>query len=163
MKKEIIEFKKGPQIYSPSQEIPAGVISGHILTGNLSRRRTIARCGQFFVAALLAGGLYFLNLWAGGGGWLLAALAATSAFAYVGLAIESRTVFLALLNLFAAPILFATAYAGMSIASEWLIVSFLLHGSVTAVQLSSIDKDLSGALLFWSAFNSAMALFLLLG
>ena len=163
MRKEIIEDKKWYQIYSYSHESNAGVIVDHILTRDLFCQRTIIRCGQFLVAALLDGGLYLLNTWFGDGVWFLSSLAATSAFVYIGLAIQSRTAALVLLNIFASPIIFATAYAGMGVATGWLIVSFISHGSVTIVQLSSIDKDLRSLLLFWSAFNSAMALFLLFG
>ncbi len=163
MKKETLEFKKWYQIYSSSQESSAGTMADHIWAGDLFCRCTIARCGQFFGAALFAYGLYFLNLLAGDGVRFLVALAATSSLVYIGLAMQSRTGTMAIFNLLAVPILFATAYAGLNIASEWLIVSYILHGSVTAVQLGSVDKDLSGGLFCWSVFNSAMALFLLLG
>ena len=161
MRKEIIEFKNWHQTYSSSQESPVRVILDHILAGDLFSRHAIARCGQFFAAALLAGGLYLTTFWSGGGVWLPVALAATSAFVYIGLAMQCRTGAQALLNLLAAPIIFATAYAGMSVGTGWLVISFILHGSVAAVQLSAIDKGLRGFLLFWSAFNSAMALFLM--
>jgi len=163
MYKSNVEFKKWCQIYLPSEERSAGAKFVHKLTGNLLNAHTLVRCGQLIVAALFAGGFYLLNLWSGDGVRLLAALAATSSFIYVGMAIQSRTGTLALLNLFAVPILFATAYAGMSVASGWLIISFAFHGSISAVQRSSIDEDLRGGLFFWSAFNSAMALILLLG
>lgn len=159
MNKMSIEFKKWYQEYSPSHENTAG----HVFLRNLLCRGTAIRSGQFFGAALLAYGLYFLNLWSGDGVRLLVALAATSALVYIGLATQSRTGTLALLNLAAVPILVATAYAGMNVAADWLILSFILHGSLTAVQLSSVDKDLRGGLFCWSGFNGAMALLLLLG
>ena len=162
MNKVITEFKKWHQVSSPSQESTGGTVAGHILSGNWIHRGTIIRCGHFLGAALLAGSLYLVNLWSADGVRLLVALSATSALVYIGLAMQSHTGVLALLNLLAAPIIFATAYAGMNV-TEWLIVSFILHGCVTAVQISSIDKDLSGWLFCWSVFNSAMALFLLLG
>jgi hypothetical protein len=162
MNKTSIDFKKWSQICLPSEENPNRVKSDLISIENLSGRPTIAQCGQFSVAAMFAGGFYLLNIRSGDGVWLLAALAATSTFVYVGLAMQSRTGTMALFNLLAIPIIFATAYAGMS-AAGWLIFSFLLHGSITALQLSSLDKGLTGGLFFWSAFNSTMALFLLLG
>ena len=161
MNKMSIEFKKWYQVHSPSQENSGRIMAGQVLSGKWIRGAAI-RCGQFLGAALLANGLYLLNLWSGGGVWLLAAFSATSALVYIGLAMQSRTGTLALLNLFAAAILFATAYAGMTVAAEWLIVSFILHGCVTSMQLSSVDKDLSGCLFCWSVFNSAMALLLLM-
>jgi hypothetical protein len=163
MNKTSVEYKKWRQIYSPEQGSSAGLMSDYVWTENLFSRQTIVRSALSFVAALFAGGLYLLNLWSGDGVWLLAAFAATSVFVYIGLAIQSRTGFLVLLNVLAVPIVFAAAYAGMSVASEWLIFSFMLHGCVAAVQLASSDKDLKGFLFFWSVFSSAMALFLLLG
>ncbi len=163
MNKNNTEFKEWCQLYLSTQKTVAGVIPGRVLSGSRSCRCTVVRCGQFFGAALLAYGIYLLNLMAADGVRLLAALAATSALVHIALAIQSRTGALALLNLFAVPILFATAYAGQNVATVWLIVSFILHGSVTAVQLSSVDKNLSGSLFCWSVFNSAMALFLLPG
>jgi hypothetical protein len=162
MKKNIIESQIWHQINS-SQESSTKDLPDHILVGKMHRKCTLEHCGHFFVAALLAGGVYFMNLWTGDGLWLLAALAATSAFVYIGLAIQSQTGSLVLLNLIAAPFLFASAYAGMIVAPGWLIVSFLLHGSVSAVQLATIERDLRSFMLIWSAFNSAMALFMLLG
>ena len=163
MNKMSIEFKKWYQVHSSSQENVGGMIVDHVLSGNWINRSTIIRCGQFLGAALFANALYLLNLWSGDGVRLLVALSATSALVYIGLAMQSRTGALAILNLIAVPILFATAYAGMNLATEWLIVSLILHGCVTAVQISSVDKELSGWLFSWSVFNSAMALFLLLG
>lgn len=162
MNKTNIDFKKWSQIYLSSEESPDRVKTNLISTGDLSGRLTIAKCGQFSVAALFAGGLYLLNIRFGGGVWVLAALAGASTFVYVGVAMQSRTRAMALLNLLAIPIIFATAYAGMSDAG-WLIFSFLLHSSITSLQLSSVDKDLSSGLFLWSAFNSTMALLLLLG
>lgn len=163
MSEESTELKKWYQACSLSHKAPVGVMSGHLLAGNSICRCTVIQWGQFVVAALLAGGVWLLNLWCGDGVRLLVALAATSAFIYIGLAILSRTGTLVFLNLIAVPIIFATAYAGLNVATEWLIISFTMHGSLTAVQLSSIGEDLSGCLFFWSAFNSAMVLFLLLG
>jgi len=158
-----IEIKKWSQIYSSSQQNSARVMSGHVLSEKLFCRFTLVRCGQALGAALLASGFYLLSSWAGDGVRLLVVFAATSALLSIGLAVQSRTKALALLNLLAAPLLFATAYAGMMVAAEWLIVSFILHGSLTALQFSSVDKDLAGGLFCWSVFNSTMALLLLLG
>ncbi len=158
-----IEFRKWHHVYSPSQQRTDRVMFGHVVSENLFCRCTLARCGQLLGAALLAYGFYFLNLWSGDGVRLLVALAATSTLLYIGMAIQSRTRALALLNLFAVPILFATAYAGMNVAAEWLILSLILHGSLSALQLSAVDKNLRGGLFCWSVFNSAMALLLLLG
>ncbi len=163
MNKLSIEFNKWCQICSPSQNNSDGVVTDHVLSEKLFCRCTVVRCVQVIVTALIAGGFYLLNLWSGDGVRLLVALAATSALLYIGLAVLSQTRTLVLLNLLAVPILFAAAYAGMSVAAEWLISSFILHGSLTALQLSSVDKDLSNSLFFWSVFNSVMALLLLLG
>ena len=163
MNKVITEFKKWYQVSLPSQENAGGAVADHLLSGNWTYRGTIIRCGQLLGASLFAGALYLLNFWSGDGVRLLVALSATSALVYIGLAMQSRTGVLALLNLLAAPIIFATAYAGMNVVTEWLIVSYILHGCVTAVQISSIDRGLSGWLFSWSVFNSAMALLLLLG
>ena len=158
-----IESKKWDWTYAPSQKNTPFAQAGHLLSESLLSRGTLARSGQLFGTALLAYGFYFLNLWAGEGTLLLVALAATSAFLYVGLALQSRTRALVLLNLFAVPILFVTAYVGMTVAAEWLVLSFILHGSITALQLSAVDKDLRGGLFCWLVFNVAMALLLLLG
>lgn len=163
MNKIGFEIKKWHQTYSPSHQSVAGIMSGHLFSGNLISRTVAVRSSQFLGAALLAYGLYLLNIWAGDGVRLLVALSATSALLYVGLAIQSRTLTLALLNLLAVPSLFAAAYAGMNIAAEWLIASFILHGSITALQRSSVDNDVSGGLFCWAVFNGAMAFFLLLG
>ena len=158
-----IESRKRYWPCAPSQENTIWALAGHILSENLFCRGTLVRCVQFCGAALLASGLYLLNLWCGDGVRLLVALAAVSAVLYIGLAVQSQTRTLVLLNLLAVPILFMTAYAGLNVASEWLIVSFLLHSSLIAVQLSSVDKDLHDGLFCWSVFNSAIALLLLLG
>lgn len=163
MNKLSIEFNKWCQICSPSQNNSDGVVTDHVLSEHLFCRCTVVRCVQVIGTALIAGGFYLLNLWSGDGVRLLVALAATSALLYIGLAVLSQTRTLVLLNLLAVPILFSAAYAGMNVAAEWLISSFILHGSLTALQLSSVDKDLSDNLFCWSVFNSAMALLLLLG
>ena len=163
MKNETIEFKKWNQIYSPSQPGTTEIIPGHALSESLLNRAVLVRCSQILGAVLLACGLYFLNLWTGDGMRLLVAMSAVSAFLYIGLALQSRTKAMALLNLLAVPILFATACTGLNVAATWLIASFILHGSLSGMQLSSIDKDLRGGLFCWSVFNSAMALLLLLG
>jgi hypothetical protein len=162
MNKISIEFKKWYQVHSSSQVSASGIMDGHILPRNWISISAIIRCGQFIGSALLAGGLCLMNIWTGDGVRLLVVLSATSALVYIGLAMQSRTGAFALLNLIAVPSLFATAYAGMNVAAEWLIISFILHGSVCAVQISSLDKDLSNWLFCWSVFNSVMALFLLL-
>ena len=158
-----IEIKKWNQIYSPAQQNTSGAMVGHVLAEKLFCRATLVRCGQVFGAALLATGFYQLNSWVNDGVRLLVIFAAISALLYIGLALQSQTKALALLNLLAGPLLFATAYAGMTVAGEWLVVSFILHGSLTALQFTSVDKDLGGGLFCWSIFNSAMALLLLLG
>jgi hypothetical protein len=163
MKNETIEFKKWNQIYLPSQPGTSEIIPGHALSEWLFNRVVLVRCIQILGAVLLSCGLYFLNLWTGDGMRLLVAMSAVSAFLYIGLALQSRTKSLALLNLLAIPILFATACTGLNAASAWLIASFILHGSLSAVQLSTVNQDLRGGLLCWSVFNSAMALLLLLG
>lgn len=163
MNKSTIEFKKWYQICLQSEESTARAKPGHELIPTSSGRLTIVKCGQFFSSVLAAGGFYLLNRWSGDGVWLLAALAASSAFVYIGLAMLSRTRAMALLNVMAMPFIFASAFAGMTAAGGWLAVSYILHGSVTAVQLSSVDEGLSGCLFFWSVFCSAMTLLLLLG
>jgi hypothetical protein len=137
-------------------------MAGHVWSDSRLCKSSALRCGQFLGAAILACGLYLLNLWSGDGVRLLVVLAATSALLYISLAVQSRTRALVLLNLFAVPILFATAYAGLHVATAWLIGSFFLHGSLIAYQLASVDKELVGGLFCWSIFNSAMALLLLL-
>jgi hypothetical protein len=160
MNKTNVELKKSCQIYLASEKHSSTAKFDHILTGDMFNAHTLVRCGQLIATALIAGGVYLLNLWSGDGVRLLAALAATSSLIYIGLAIQSRSGVLALINLLAVPILFTSAYAGMSISTGWLIVSFLLHGCVTAVQFSTVVNDLRGGLFFWSVFNGAMALFL---
>ena len=158
-----IELKKWYWAHSPSLENSTWALASQRLSEYLFCKGTVIRCGQFLAAVLLAGGIYLLNLWSGDGVRLLVVLAAVSAFLYIGLAMQSRTRTLALLNLIAIPILFMTAYAGLNGAAIWLIVSFILHGSFSAGQLSAVDKDLHGGLFCWSVFNSEMALLLFLG
>lgn len=125
-------------------------------------RKTMVRCGQILGAILFAGGFYLINLWSADGVRFLVALSATCALLYICLAVESRSGVLALFNLLASAILFMTASAGM-IVTEWLIISFTLHGSVTAVQHSYFDNDLRGWMFCWTAFSFTLAMFLLLG
>ena len=158
MIKASIEFKNRDQVHSPSQEN----VGSHILSGNWICRGTGIRCGQILGSTMFAGGVYLLNLWSDDGQRLLVALSAISALAYISLAMQSRTGIMALLNLLAVPILFTTAYAGMGVATEWVIVSFILHGCITMVQVASVDKNLRDVLFCRAAFNSSMAVFLLL-
>ncbi len=162
MSKENAEFQKWHQPGTPAAESSTLARFGQVLSEAHIGWTTMVRCGQFLGAVLLARGFTSLAFWSGDSLRLLAALAATSALLYIGLAVQSRNGFQGLLNLLALPILFATAYAGLQVAVEWLILSFVLHGILTAVQLASAPKDMRGGMFCWSVFNSVMALFLLL-
>jgi len=162
MNKISAEINKWHRVCWPSQDRTSRLTSDHVFSGIRINRETIVRCGQFSGAVLIAVGFYLPNLWSDDGMRLLVTLSATCALLYIGLAVESRSGALALFNLLAAPILFMTAYAGM-IVTEWLILSFILHGSVTAVQHSYFDNDLRGWMFCWTVFSSTLAVFLLLG
>ena len=157
------ETKNVHQLFSTSHKNVAVAAADYVSSGKWSCRCSALRCGQFLVAVFLANGLYFLAQWSGDTVQGLAAFAATSAFVYIGLAIQSKRAALALLNVIVVPIVFAAAYAGFNGAPEWLTISFVLHGSITALQVESVDTDLSNGLFLWSFFNSTMTILLLLG
>jgi hypothetical protein len=157
------ERKNLHPLFSTSHKNVAVAEVDVVSLGKLSCRCSAQRVGQLLVAAMLAGGLHFLAQWSGDVVQALAAFAAISAFGNIGLAMESKRAAQALLNVIAVPIVFAAAYAGFNGAPEWLTISFVLHGSITALQIESVDKELRGGLFLWSVFNSTMSILLLLG
>jgi hypothetical protein len=162
MNKDRTLLKKWHQSFTPSQNGTSG-FSVHSFSETLISKGTLVRVSQLTGATLLAYWFFRLNLWTDDGVRLLAVLAATSALVYLWLALESHSKTQALLNLVAVPILFAAGYAGVSAAVGWLIASFILHGNITALQISACDKEMRGGLFCWSVFNTALAIFLLLG
>jgi hypothetical protein len=115
-------------------------------------RSICAYYGQFTVSALSAGMLYQLSTWSGDAAALLNVLAAVSAFAYIGLAIQSRTGTQALFNVLATPIVFASAYAGFEGDPAWLTISLALHAAISALQIKLFDQDLQKLLVLWAVF-----------
>jgi len=104
------------------------------------------------LAALTAGILHHLATGSGDVAALLNVMAAIAAFAYIGLAIQSRNGTQALLNVLAAPVIFAAAYTGFLGDPAWLTVSFTLHGIISALQIKHVDKDLQAILIPWAVF-----------
>jgi hypothetical protein len=120
-------------------------------------------CGQFTVAALAAGLVHRLATRSGDIADMLNVLAAISAFAFIGLAMQSRRGTQALLNVLAAPIIFAAAYAGFLGDAAGLIISFALHAIISALQITLVDRDLQTILFLWTLFSAVMVVLLGIG
>jgi len=104
--------------------------------------------------------VYLLFAQFSAGSYAPAALAGTSALLYLGLLIESSSLFRILLNLVAVPSIFILAHASLSGAGIFLSAAFLLQALVAAIQMGSQDKERKAQLHCWACFNICLALLL---
>ena len=95
---------------------------------------------------------------ASGGGNALAALAGTSAFIIVAFVFLSCSIGAIVLNLLAAPLVYALAIASMSGPSYLLIAAFVIHALVTERQASTEHKEGKTLLHCWAIYNLSLAL-----
>ena len=93
-----------------------------------------------------------------GGGNALAAIAGTSAFIIVGFVFLSNSIGAIVLNLLAAPLVYALAIASMSGPSYLLIAAFVIHALVTEIRASTVDKECKVLLHCWAIYNLSLAL-----
>ena len=93
-----------------------------------------------------------------GRGNALAAIAGTSAFIIVGFVFLTNSIGAMVLNLLAAPLVYALAIASMSGPSYLLIAAFVIHALVTERQASTEDKEVKALLHCWAIYNLSLAL-----
>jgi len=91
----------------------------------------------------------------------LAAVAGTSALLLIGFAIESSNVTTLLLNLLAAPLVFALAYASLSGPDSFLIAAFAVQALVFANQIVDAEDTVKKEFYFLTLYNASLALLLL--
>lgn len=87
-----------------------------------------------------------------------AALAGASALLFLGLLIESSSLFNILLNLVAAPSIFILAHASLSGSGIFLSAAFLLQALVAAILMVDQGRERKAQLYCWASFNICLAL-----
>lgn len=93
-------------------------------------------------------------------GSALAALAGASALLLIGFAVESSSLTKLLLNLLAAPLVFALAYASLSGPTTFLVAAFAVQTLVFANQVVGAEETVKKKFYCLTLYNASLALLL---
>jgi len=138
--------------------------SFHIPHSISNRITKVLRADHPLIITFLSSGAaictYQLNAQYSPDGIVLAALAGTSAWLLIGLAMESSNLTIMILNLLTAPLVFALAYASLSGPNYFMIAAFAALALVLANQIVGADKSVDKQVFCLTLYSASLTLLL---